>query len=61
MGSMPVDLMTRQEPKLKTSVSLPRDVHQSAHEVASQHGISLSEYVVRLLKFDLAERNQQSK
>lgn len=53
---MPIDLTTRREPRLKTSVSLPRDIQQEAQEVAIQHGISLSEYMVRLLQSDLAQR-----
>jgi hypothetical protein len=53
---MPVDLGAVKAPKLKTSVALPEDVQREAYEVARQHGLSLSEYVVRLLRVDLAER-----
>ena len=56
MKGMLIDLTARREPRLKTSVALPRDVQQEAHAVAVKHGISLSEYVVRLLQSDLAQR-----
>ena len=56
--SMAIDLTPRgNERCLKTSVSLPRDIQQEAREVAIQHGISLSEYLARLLRTDLEERH----
>jgi hypothetical protein len=58
---MAVDLTDKREPRMKTSVSLPPDLQQAAHGVAIQYGMSLSEYVVRLLRADLAERNQGKK
>jgi hypothetical protein len=42
--------------KLKTSVALPRDIQQEARDVAKQHGVSLSDYIVRLLRADLTAR-----
>ena len=46
------------EPRLKTSVGLPRDIHRDARDVASRHGLSLSEYLVRLIRADLLERGK---
>jgi metal-responsive CopG/Arc/MetJ family transcriptional regulator len=40
----------------KTSVSLPGDLLREANLVARKHGISLSEYVKRVVEADLAER-----
>ena len=52
---MSIDL-TKEVSRLKTSVALPRDVQEEAREVAKAHGISLSDYIVRLLREDLTSR-----
>jgi hypothetical protein len=53
---MPIDLTPRHSKKLKTSVALPFDLTQEAHAIAAKHNISLSEYITRLLRMDLADR-----
>ena len=53
-----MDLTVMREPRLKTSVGLPRDIHRDARDVASRHGLSLSEYLVRLIRADLLERGK---
>lgn len=60
LGGMPVDL-GKKVLKLKTSVALPEDVQQEAREVALAHGISLSDYLVRLLRADLEARKSEQK
>jgi len=56
---MPIDLqhstVTR---RIKTSVALPPDLREEAHKVASKYGVSLSEYIVRLLRSDLQARKE---
>ena len=58
---MAIDLSPIRVLKLKTSVALPSDVHQEAREVAKRHGISLSEYLVRLLQTDLTARKGEQR
>jgi hypothetical protein len=57
---MVVDL-SRNPTKFKTSVALPVDVREEARKVAAHHGISLSEYLVRLLRADLSIRKIEQK
>jgi metal-responsive CopG/Arc/MetJ family transcriptional regulator len=58
---MSVDLDSLRVPKLKTSVALSKDVLHEAHQVARKHGVSLSEYITRLLQADLDERKKEGK
>lgn len=54
---MPLDLSTlRKARRLKTSVAMPPSLVTEAKGVASSYGISLSEYLVRLLEADLRDR-----
>jgi metal-responsive CopG/Arc/MetJ family transcriptional regulator len=46
---------------MKTSVALPKDLRDEAVKVAARHGVSMSEYLVRLLRADLKERKQKLK
>jgi hypothetical protein len=59
-GGMPIDL-TKPSPRLKTSVSLPQDILPAAREVAKAHGVSLSDYIARLLREDLTSREIERK
>jgi len=47
------------EPRRKTSIALPVDVQDAARNVARRNGISLSEYVVRVVRCDLEARRRQ--
>jgi hypothetical protein len=58
---MSVDLGAGKSLRLKTSVGIPKDVQQEARKVAVAHGVSLSEYIVRLLQADLASRKEEQK
>jgi hypothetical protein len=55
---MPIVLSSNKVTRVKTSVSLPQDVQREAYRVARQHDISLSEYVTKLLRADLEERQK---
>jgi macrodomain Ter protein organizer (MatP/YcbG family) len=55
----PIDLSPRQhDKKVKTSVSLPDTVFLRAHEIARRHGLSVSEYLTRLLVSDIEDRDR---
>ena len=56
---MPVDLNVEKVLRLKTSVALPKDLLEEAHKVAARHGVSMSEYLARLLRADLDERQKE--
>lgn len=54
-----IDLTNRKPDKRrKTSIALPGDLQDEARKIAERYGISLSEYVKRLVEADLTERRK---
>ena len=44
--------------KIKTSVALPSDLLPKAHQIASSYGLSMSEYLSRILRADVEKRSR---
>jgi len=53
---MSIDLTQHRETRRKTSVSLPKELQEQARKVANEYGITLSAYIVKLLRCDLESR-----